>query len=123
MARVFFSLGALLAGLAVMAGAYGAHGGETTLGQEQARWIAKAARYQMYHGLALLALAWACTQWPEQFRLFQISGSLFLIGTVCFSGSLYLMAFTDINLGYITPLGGFAFIIGWLLLAIGTWRS
>lgn len=123
MARVFFSLGALLAGLAVMAGAYGAHGGETTLGQEQARWIAKAARYQMYHGLALLALAWACTQWPEQFRLFQISGSLFLIGTVCFSGSLYLMAFTGINLGYITPLGGFAFIIGWLLLAIGTWRS
>jgi len=108
MERVFFSLGALLAGLAVMAGAYGAHGGETALNQEQARWIAKATRYQMYHGLALLAVAWACTQWPEQVRLFQVSGSLFLIGTVCFSGSLYLMAFTGTNLGYITPLGGFA---------------
>jgi uncharacterized membrane protein YgdD (TMEM256/DUF423 family) len=76
----------------------------------------------MYHGLALLAVAWACTQWPEQVRLFQVSGGLFLIGIVCFSGSLYLMAFTGTNLGYITPLGGFAFIIGWLLLAIGTWR-
>ena len=122
MERVFFSLGALLAGLAIMAGAYGAHGGETALDQDQARWIAKAARYQMYHGLALLAVAWACTQWPEQVRLFQVSGGLFLIGIVCFSGSLYLMAFTGTNLGYVTPLGGFAFIIGWLLLAIGTWR-
>ena len=122
MERVFFSLGALLAGLAIMAGAYGAHGGETALAQDQARWIAKAARYQMYHGLALLAVAWACTHWPEQVRLFQVSGGLFLIGIVCFSGSLYLMAFTGINLGYITPLGGLAFIMGWFLLAIGSWR-
>jgi len=58
MERVFFSLGALLAGLSIMAGAYGAHSGETVLAQEQARWTAKAARYQMYHGLALLAVAW-----------------------------------------------------------------
>lgn len=122
MERVFFSLGALLAGLAIMAGAYGAHGGETALSQDQARWVAKAARYQMYHGLALLAVAWACTHWPEQVRLFQVSGGLFLIGIVCFSGSLYLMAFTGTNLGYITPLGGLAFIMGWFLLAIGSWR-
>lgn len=122
MERVFFSLGSILAGLAIMAGAYGAHVGETALTQDQARWIAKAARYQMYHGLALLAVAWACTQWPEQVRLFKVSGFLFLLGVVCFSGSLYLMAFTDTNLGYITPLGGFAFIMGWFLLAIGSWR-
>lgn len=122
MERVFFSLGAFLAGLAIAAGAYGAHGGETALGQDQARWIAKAARYQMYHGLALLAVAWACTQWPEQLRFFQVAGGLFLAGTLCFSGSLYVMAFTGANLGYMTPLGGFAFIIGWLLLAIGAWR-
>ena len=122
MERVFFSSGALLAGLAIMAGAYGAHGGETALSQDQARWVAKAAQYQMYHGLALLAVAWACTQWPEQVRLFQASGCLFLIGIICFSGSLYLMAFTGTNLGHITPLGGLAFIIGWFLLAIGAWR-
>lgn len=122
MERLFFGLGALLAGIAVMAGAYGAHGGESTLGPDQARLIAKAARYQMYHGLALLALAWACSQWPEQLRLFQIAGTLFVVGILCFSGSLYLMAFTGVSLGYVTPLGGLAFIVGWLLMAIGAWR-
>ena len=122
MERIFFSLGALLAGLSVAAGAYGAHGGETKRGPLATSWISKAARYQMYHGLALLAVAWACAQWPEQVRYFQISGGLFLFGTFCFSGSLYVMAFTGMNLGYATPLGGFAFIAGWLALAIGAWR-
>ena len=122
MERIFFSLGALLAGLAVVAGAYGAHGGETALGQEQARWIAKAARYQMDHGLGLLAVAWACAQWPEQTRFFMVAGILFLLGTVCFSGSLYLMAFTGLKLGYVTPFGGIAFMIGWLVMAFAVWR-
>jgi uncharacterized membrane protein YgdD (TMEM256/DUF423 family) len=122
MERLFFSLGALMAGLAVMAGAYGAHGGETALGLDQARLISKAARYQMYHSLALLALAWACSQWPEQIRLFQVSGALFLLGILCFSGSLYLMAFTGAKLGYVTPLGGLAFIAAWLIMAIASWR-
>lgn len=122
MERLFFSLGAVLAALAVVAGAYGAHGGETALGAEQARWIAKAARYQMYHGLALLAVAWAGTYWQGGSSLFQISGGLFLLGTVCFSGSLYLMAFTGLNLGYVTPFGGIAFMAGWLVMAAGAWR-
>ena len=122
MERLFFSLGALMAGMAVAAGAYGAHGGETSLGVEQARWIEKAARYQMYHGLALLVMAWACTQWPENLRFFQLSGALFLAGIIFFSGSLYVMAFTGVNAGYMTPLGGVAFITGWLVAVIGVWR-
>lgn len=122
MERLFFSLGAVLAGLAVLAGAYGAHGGETSLTQDQVRWMAKASRYQMYHGLALIAVAWAYIQWPEQARLFQLSGILFLIGTICFSGSLYLMVFTNIKAGYTTPVGGIAFMLGWFVLAIGAWR-
>lgn len=122
MERLFFSLGALFAALAVAAGAYGAHGGETALGVEQARWIAKAARYQMYHALALLSVAWACTYWQQGTLLFQIAGGLFLLGMICFSGSLYLMAFTGINLGYVTPLGGISFMIGWLAMAGGVWR-
>ncbi len=121
MERLFFGLGALMAGMAVAAGAYGAHGGET-LGLEQARWIEKAARYQMYHGLGLLAVAWAYLQWPGNTGLFQISGGCFLFGIACFSGSLYLMAFTGANLGYVTPIGGVAFSIGWLAMAIGAWR-
>lgn len=122
MERLFFGLGALMAGIAVAAGAYGAHGGENALGLEQARWIEKAARYQMYHGLALLAVAWACSQWPGNIVFFQVSGGFFLFGIICFSGSLYLMAFTGTNLGYMTPIGGVAFIIGWLVMAIGSWR-
>ncbi|HHB75033.1 MAG TPA: DUF423 domain-containing protein [Desulfobulbus sp.] len=121
MAHFFFGLGSLLAGLAVAAGAYGAHGAETSLGLKQANWITKAARYQMYHGLAMLAIAWACLQWPDQAWFFSCAGFFFLTGTVCFSGSLYLMAFTKIRLGYVTPLGGLAFIIGWLVMAIGAW--
>jgi len=58
MKRIFFRSGALLAGIAVGAGAYGAHGGAKTLSEEAVRWIAKAARYQMYHALALFAVAW-----------------------------------------------------------------
>jgi uncharacterized membrane protein YgdD (TMEM256/DUF423 family) len=122
MERLFFSMGALLAGLAVAAGAYGAHGA-LALGQEQAVWINKAARYQMYHGMALLAVSWASLQWPEAARMFQASGFLFLLGVACFSGSLYIMAFTGLNLGYLTPFGGIAFIAGWLLMAIGSLRG
>lgn len=122
MERFFFSFGALLAGVAVAAGAYGAHAA-SALGPEQATWINKAARYQMYHSLALLAVAWACLQWPAATRFFYIAGFLFLTGVTCFSGSLYLMAFTGMNLGYLTPLGGLAFIAGWLLMAIGGFRG
>jgi uncharacterized membrane protein YgdD (TMEM256/DUF423 family) len=122
MERLFFGLGALLAGMAVAAGAYGAHGA-STLGAEQAIWIDKAARYQMYHGLALIGVAWACIQWPEATRFFQISGFLFLTGVASFSGSLYLMAFTGINMGHLTPFGGLAFIAGWLIMAIGAFRG
>ena len=122
MERLFFSMGALMAGMAVAAGAYGAHGGENTLGLEQARWIEKAARYQMCHGLGLMAVAWACLQWPDNSGLFLVSGGFLLFGIACFSGSLYLMAFTGTNLGYVTPIGGVAFIVGWLAMAIGALR-
>lgn len=74
------------------------------------------ARYQMYHALALLAVAWACTRWPGM--LATASGILFIAGIVIFSGSLYLLSFTGIKwLGAITPLGGLAFMAGWVCLA------
>jgi uncharacterized membrane protein YgdD (TMEM256/DUF423 family) len=123
MEKLFFGVGAILAGLAVAAGAYGAHGGESVLNTDQMRWMAKAARYQMYHGLALIITAWALTQWPEQARLFQIAGGLFFTGVLCFCGSLYLMTFAGLNLGYVTPFGGVAFMVGWFLLAVGGWRG
>jgi uncharacterized membrane protein YgdD (TMEM256/DUF423 family) len=75
------------------------------------------ARYQMYHALALLAVAWAATRWPAV--PVRAAGWLFIGGTILFSGSLYLLALTGTRwLGAITPLGGLLFLAGWAALAI-----
>ena len=74
----------------------------------------------MYHALALLAVAWAHTRWPG--TALTAGGWLFVAGTVIFSGSLYLLSLTGICwLGAITPLGGVAFMAGWLCLAWAAW--
>lgn len=72
-------------------------------------------RYQMYHALGLIAVAWATARWPEV--NLNAAGWAFIIGIVIFSGSLYLLSLTDIRwLGAITPIGGLAFLIGWAIL-------
>lgn len=119
MNRIFLVLGSTMAGLAVVAGSYGAHAGQA-LGGEQVVWIEKAARYQMYHSLALISVSFAITHCPEK-KLFHLAGWLFLAGIICFSGSLYLMAFAGINLGYPVPAGGVAFILGWGIMAFSGW--
>ncbi|MBC8316670.1 MAG: DUF423 domain-containing protein [Desulfobulbaceae bacterium] len=116
MDRIFFAIGSLLAGLAVGAGAYGAHG-EPALDEDQVRWIAKSARYQMYHGFGLIFVSLAISHWRERAALFYAAGWLFLSGIVLFSGSLYVMAFAGLDLGYMTPAGGIAFMAGWVLMA------
>ena len=79
-------------------------------------------RYQMFHALALLAVAWACTRWPGALVL--ASGWLFVAGTVLFSGSLYALALTGVRgLGIVTPFGGLAFLAGWLCLALRVIRA
>lgn len=115
--RFFFAIGSILAGLSIAAGAYGAHGGPS-LDIEQTRWIAKAARYQMYHGIALICVSLAMSHWHQKVSIFKICGWLFLTGTLLFCGSLYAMTFWGINLGYVTPAGGLAFMAGWGLMAI-----
>lgn len=115
-ARLFAGLGALLAGLAVVAGAFGAHALRARIGPEMLAVFETGARYQMYHALALLALAWATTQW--QLPHAAPVGWLFVAGIVLFSGSLYLLALTGARgFGAITPIGGVAFIAGWGVLA------
>lgn len=116
MDRVFFGLGALSAFLAVAAGAFGAHALRARLTPEYLAVFETAARYQMYHALGLLAVAWAVNRWPG--TLPEWAGWLFVAGTVLFSGSLYVLALSGLRwLGAITPLGGVAFLIGWLCLA------
>ena len=85
MDRIFFAIGSLLAGLAVGAGAYGAHGG-SALGMDQVRWIEKAARYQMYHSIALICVSLALAHWQERAKLFYVAGWLFRLFAAHHSG-------------------------------------
>ena len=81
-----------------------------------------AVRYQMYHVFALCAAAWAWARWPN--RIFAAAGSLFVIGIVVFSGSLYGLALTGVKwLGAVTPFGGLALLTGWLCLSVGAYRA
>jgi uncharacterized membrane protein YgdD (TMEM256/DUF423 family) len=123
MERVFFVLGALLSGLGVALGAFGAHGLKERLTSDALSTYETAVRYQMYHALALLAVAYAAQRWPSS-NLVTIAGWLFVAGIVLFSGSLYLLSITDVRwLGAIAPLGGAAFIAGWLCMAWAVWRA
>ncbi len=123
MDRVFFLLGSFMAGLGVALGAFGAHGLRDRLSADLLATFETGVRYQVYHALALLAVAWAVTRWPAS-RLPPIAGWLFVAGTVLFSGSLYLLAVTGVRLfGAITPFGGVAFIAGWACLLVAAWRG
>ncbi len=122
MERIFFSLGALSALIGVAAGAFGAHGLKSRLDPDMLATFEIGVRYQMYHALGLLAVAWAETRWPG--GLVTTSGWLFVAGTLIFSGSLYLLSLTGARwLGAITPLGGLAFLAGWLCLAWAALRA
>lgn len=116
MDRLFPALGALFGAMAVAAGAFGAHALRARLEPRDLEVFETAARYQMYHALALLAVAWAMggnRQWGLA------AGWLFVAGVVVFSGSLYALVLTGQRwLGAVTPLGGVAFILGWVCLGV-----
>ena len=117
MERLFFGLGAVSAFLAVAAGAFGAHALRARLTPEMLAVFETGARYQMYHALGLMAVAWAVARWPGAAAVW--AGWLFVVGTVLFSGSLYALVLSGMRwLGAITPLGGVAFLAGWVCLAV-----
>ncbi len=122
MDRVFFLLGSCSGFLAVVLGAFGAHGLKDRLGPDMLAIFEAGVRFQMYHALALLAVAWAHTRWRS--TVLTAGGWLFVAGTIIFSGSLYLLSLTGARwLGAITPLGGLAFMAGWLCLAGAVWTG
>ena len=122
MDRLFFLLGSLSAFLGVGLGAFAAHALKARLAPELLATFEVGVRYQMYHALALFAVAWAATRWPG--AAVAASGWLFVAGTLLFSGSLYALALTGTRwLGAITPLGGLAFLAGWLCLAWAAWKG
>jgi len=122
MDKLFFALGALSALVSVAAGAFGAHGLRERLSPELLAVFETGARYQMYHALGLMAVAWASSRFPG--ALATAAGWLLLAGTLLFSGSLYGYALSGVRaLGAVTPFGGVAFLAGWALLALAALRG
>lgn len=114
--RIFLAGGAILAMLAVAAGAFAAHGLKARLGADMLATFELAARYQMYHALALALCAFAWTRLPGP--AVALAALLFFVGILLFCGSLYVLSLTGVRwLGAVTPFGGAAWLIGWGALA------
>ncbi|ELR71823.1 hypothetical protein C900_02198 [Fulvivirga imtechensis AK7] len=109
--------------LAVAIGAFGAHGLKELLVENgRLDTFETAVKYHFYHTLALLALGLLMMRFHS--KLFLYAAGFMMLGIVIFSGSLYILCLTNMTfLGAITPLGGLAFICGWLFLSIGVARS
>jgi len=114
-ARTFGVAGSVLGFLGVAFGAFGAHALRGRVGAADLATFETAVRYHLLHALALLAVAWLASR--EESGPSALAGWSFLAGGFLFSGSLYLMVLTGIRwLGAVTPLGGIAFLVGWLAL-------
>jgi uncharacterized membrane protein YgdD (TMEM256/DUF423 family) len=114
--KIWLAAAAINGGLAVLAGAFAAHGLKAWLDADALAVFETGARYHMYHALAMGLAAFAGGRWATW------AAQCFLAGIILFSGSLYLLALTDASmLGFVTPLGGLAFLAGWGLLAAAAW--
>ena len=118
----------LLAGLAVVLGAFGAHGLKTLVSPMQIETFKTGVQYHFYHALAI-AVAVLISQFIDSQNI-KRSFMLFAVGILCFSGSLYGFTLAEVMategvrwLGIVTPLGGLFFILGWLNLSFGIYKS
>ncbi len=113
--KTFFFLGAFFALLSVILGAFGAHALKQKISADMLSIFEVGVRYQMYHALGLIVLALAMLHFPG--LSLEIAGWLFVIGTIIFSGSLYILALSGNTLwGAVTPFGGILWIIAWLFV-------
>lgn len=123
MDRTFFILAAIFGGLGVALGAFGAHALRDRLTPDLIATFETGVRYQVYHALALFGVVLAMSRWPQS-NLAAWAGWLFVAGIVIFSGSLYTLALSGQRWwGAVTPIGGVAFISGWLCLMLVAWRK
>lgn len=121
--RVFLLLGSLNAMLAVMLGAFGAHGLKKFMTVDMLAVFSTGVQYHFYHALGLLVVGLIASQLPASLQI-KWSGWLMFAGIVLFSGSLYVLAVTGLRwLGAITPLGGVCFILAWAMLAYAVYKT
>lgn len=135
MPKTYLLLAAISGFLAVALGAFGAHGLRERLAPDLLAVYQTGVQYHVYHTLALLAVAVLLMLVPQSAMpssslplslpstLLKWSGNLFVIGIIIFSGSLYVLAISGVRwLGAITPIGGVAFLAGWICLALAAWN-
>ncbi|NET57004.1 MAG: DUF423 domain-containing protein [Symploca sp. SIO2E6] len=123
MMQIFMGVGAILAGLAVAAGAFASHALKEQLTERALEIFETGAQYQMYHALALLLVALLLSRTETAQIPLIVAGWAFIAGIAIFSGSLYALSLSGIKwLGAITPLGGVAFLVGWGALVISAWH-
>ncbi|MGL6161740.1 DUF423 domain-containing protein [Microbulbifer sp.] len=118
MAKLYLLIAAFFGGTGVVLGAFGAHGLRGKIAENLLEAYKTGVLYQMLHALALLGIALLIRHWGEKTSLL-VSGGLFALGILLFSGSLYALAFGGPRwLGPVTPLGGLALIGGWTALFV-----
>ncbi len=117
MDKTLMFVGALMGGVGVAVGAFGAHGLKGRLSPEMLAVFETGVRYHLYHALAILATAALMSRLGGRAPI--VAGWSFFTGIVIFSGSLYALALSGVTiLGAITPIGGVAFLVGWIALAV-----
>ena len=122
--RNFVLLAALFGFLGVAFGAFGAHGLSAYFAahldlQDDFR---TATQYNFYHALALVGAAWVVERYPGRWSRW--AGYLFALGIILFSGSLYVLALTDLRImSAVAPLGGLALLGGWACLGLAAWQG
>ncbi len=122
MLRVFLLLASFAGFTGVALGAFAAHGLKGRLSVEHLAVFQTGVHYQLVHALALFGVALLAAHLPG--RLLMAAGSLFALGILLFSGSLYALTLSGVGkLGIITPFGGLAFLAGWACLGLAAWRQ
>jgi len=120
--KLFAILGAIGALLSVALGAFGAHALKSTLSPSMLETFETGVRYQMYHSLALFAVAWAIDRFGP--ALFTTAGWFLVAGVVIFSGSLYILTLSGVRWwGAVTPIGGVSFLIGWGMMVYALFKQ
>lgn len=129
MEKFFSIVASLLAAMAVILGAFGAHGLKVKITEHELQIFETGVKYQFYHIIALFVIAWLVSKYPDA-NIFNYAGYCFMVGIFCFLGSLYLLATKNLLgltnwqwLGPVTPFGGLFFIVGWLLIALGVYMQ
>lgn len=123
MQKLFLLAGSIAMAVAVMLGAFGAHGLKTKLSEEMLAIFETGVTYHFYHAIGLLVIGLAAYYLPESASL-KWAGWLMLGGILIFSGSLYILSLSGLRwLGAITPIGGLCFIASWILFAIAVWKG